>query len=237
MPSKDEQSQLCERCKQRPATEKFTRDNTSEMLCAACFDWTTVYHALHDASLHFLDLEDREQYDEALACLDEILEANRHRDHEKWLARSIARERASIFFNAGRYAEAEKACEAWVALGIHDAGDRWMYGGMLAKTLDAQGRTREAVAALEDALSYRDPKDTPAAYNYLWRLAELSAKIGQPVDPKFRSLAEETAERNGVEMPQHESLGKAILDLADTIPRALRKRRGEPEPSDDDEDD
>jgi hypothetical protein len=82
----------------------------------------------------------------------------------------------------------------------------------------------------EDALSHRDPKDTPGAWAYLRDLAELSVKIGQPVDPKFRSLAQETAERNGVEMPQHESLGKAILEIAETI-------GGKEEPSDDDDND
>ena len=229
MQSTNEQSQPCERCEERPATARYTRKNLSMMLCAPCLDRMTVQEAYENRLRHIGDLEIRGQYDEALACLDEILEANCDRDHERWLARSIARDRAIILRDAGRYAEAEQACKAWSDLGITDVGERWMYGDVTTSTLDALGRPREGLAVLEDALSYRDPKDVPGAWAYLRDLAKLSEKLGQPVDSKFRSLAVETAAANGVEMPQHESLGKAILEIAETI-------GGKEEPDDDDND-
>jgi tetratricopeptide (TPR) repeat protein len=225
----------CERCKERPATSKYTRQNHSMMLCAACLDRMAVQDALEDRLRHIVDLEDREQYDEALACLDEILEANRHLDHEKWLARNIARDRATILRDAGRYAEAEQACKAWADIGITDVWGRWMYGSVTADVLDALGRPQEGLAVLDEALSHRDPEHVGIAWDYLRDLAKLSEKLGQPVDPKFRSLAQETAERNGVEMPKHESLGEAILDLAKTIVKTNRARRGEEEPDEDDD--
>jgi hypothetical protein len=85
----DEQPQLCERCQEQPATAKYTRANISDMLCATCLDRMEVQDAIEDRLQHMDDLERRKQYDEALACLDEILEANRHRDHENgWLEAS-----------------------------------------------------------------------------------------------------------------------------------------------------
>lgn len=198
------------------------------------FDRTAVYDSYSGRLLHIHDLEGRELYDEALACLDEILEANCHRDHDKWLARSVARDRAMILFDAGRYAEAEQACKAWAELGFEDAGHRWVYGSVTADTLDALGRPREGLAVLEDALSYRDPRDVAITWAYLSELAKLSEKLGQPVDLKWRSFAEEAAAANGVELLEHESLGKAILELAKTIQKA---RRGNEEPDVDEDDD
>jgi hypothetical protein len=103
--------------------------------------------------------------------------------------------------------------------------------------LEALGWSREGFAILEDVLSYRDPKHVPGASGYLERLAVLSEKLGQPVDPNLRSLAQEVAERHGIEMPKHESLSKAILDLAETIRKTKQRGPGEEEePSDDDND-
>jgi tetratricopeptide (TPR) repeat protein len=230
MQSHDEQPQLCERCEQQPATAKYTHANLSGMLCATCLDRMAVQDALEDRFIHIAELERSEHYDEALACLDEILEANRHRDHEQWLARSTAQHRAWILFEGGRYAEAEQACKAWAALGFEDAWYRLLHSSVTANTLCALGRPREGMAVLEDALSYRDPKYLPAASSRLEKLAEIAEKLGQPVDPKWRSLAEEVAAAEGVEMPQHESLGKAILELG----KAIRKKSGTGDDEDDD---
>jgi tetratricopeptide (TPR) repeat protein len=231
----DEKPQTCWFCKKQPATVRYTHATSkqpfSEMVCAPCLDRLEVQEAYEHKLVHIIyQLELNEQYDEALACLDAFLEANRHRDPDKWLARSIARDRAHILFDAGRYAEAEQACEAWAELGFADVGERWMHGSLAAKTLDALGRSREGLAVFEDALSYRDPKDVPGAWGYLATLAEISEKLGQPVDPKWRSLAQESAAWYGVEMPEHESLGKAILEAAEAI-----RKQGEGEGSDDDD--
>jgi hypothetical protein len=128
-----------------------------------------------------------------------------------------------ILFFAGRYAEAEQACEAWAELGFTDVGDRWLHGSVTAETLDELGRSREGLAVLEDALSHRDPKYVPAAGGYLKTLAEISEKLGQPVDPKWRGLAEAVAKRYGVDMPVDDSLGKAILKL-DEITRTRQPK-------------
>ncbi|UQA58645.1 hypothetical protein [Polyangium aurulentum] len=163
--------------------------------------------------LDIIELTRNEQYDGALACLDEILEANHHRDHDGWLARSIARNRVMILLDADRYAEAERACEAWEQIGIGDVCDRWMYANLKADILDALGRTREALEVLEEARSHRDPKYLPSAMLLLVPVVELSEKLGEPVDPKWRSLAEAVAKRYRTELPAADSLGKAILEL------------------------
>jgi len=215
--------QVCYFCQQMAATERYTRAGRTEMACGSCLDRMLVQDALEDRILHIIALSRGEQYDEALACLDEILEANRHRDHDLWLARSVARRRAMILFDAGRYAEAERACEAWEQLGIEDVSDRWMYAHVKADILDALGRPREALAVLEEARSYRDPKYLPSAMLLLVPVVELSEKLGQPVDPKWRSLAEAVAKRYRTELPAADSLGKAILEL-DEITRTRKPK-------------
>jgi tetratricopeptide (TPR) repeat protein len=239
MQSPNEEPQTCWFCNKRPATVRYTHTTSkqmiSEMVCATCLDRLEVQDAYEYKARDIFDLEMNECYDEALACLDAFLDANRHRDHDKWLTRSVANHRALMLFAAGRYMEGEKACEAWAQLGFADVGERWEHGFETARTLDALGRSQEGLAVLEDALSHQDPKYVPGASGKLKKLAEISEKLGQPVDPKWRSLAEEVAESYGVEMPEHESLGKAILELSKAIRKTERMRRGEEEPSDDDD--
>jgi tetratricopeptide (TPR) repeat protein len=183
------------------------------MVCATCLEKNRARDALEDRLIYITDLECDGQYDAALACLDEILEANGPYDHDLWLARSIAMHRSGTLFSAGRYAEAEKACEAWAQLGFQDVWRRWMHGFRKAETLDALGRPREALEALEDALSHQEPREIPSAGHMLVAVAELSEKLGQPVDPKWRSLTEAWAKHHGVEMPVDDSLGKAIVEV------------------------
>jgi tetratricopeptide (TPR) repeat protein len=172
-----------------------------------------VQNALEDRFIHITDLAFNEEYDEALAILDEILEANRHRDHDLWLARSIAMSRSAILFEAGRYVEAEKACEAWAQLGFRDVHDRWMHAAEKARTLHALGRPREALAAVEDGLGHQEPKYIPSAMLLLIPLVKLSKKLGQPVDPKWRSLAEAWAKYYKIGVPVGISLEETILEL------------------------
>jgi len=177
--------------------------------------------------LHIEALQHRKQYDEALACLDAILEANRDRDHDSWLARSVAHDRALILFEAGRYREAEQAYRAWAQLGFDDVSQRWMHADGTARTLEVLGRDREAVAVLEEALGHEDPKYLPSAIWVLTGLVRLSEKIGQPFDSKWLRIAEAVAERYGVEMPVHDSPGQAILALQEAIRGKQPKRPSE----------
>jgi hypothetical protein len=80
------------------------------------------------------------------------------------------------------------------------------------------------LAALEDALSYQEPREIPSAGYMLVAVVELSEKLGQPVDPKWRSLVEAWAKCYGVDMPPADSLGKAILEL-DEITREMQPKR------------
>jgi tetratricopeptide (TPR) repeat protein len=239
MQSPDEKTQMCWSCKKQPATAKYTLAGRTEMVCATCLDRLEMQEEYgYNFRDIILPLERNEQYDEALAWVDAFLEANRHRDHDKWLARNIASTRADILFDAGRYAEAEQACEAWAELGFADVWERCLHCTIKARALDELGRSREGLAILEDELTHQDPKYLPTADGYLADVAEISEKLGQPVDPKWRSLAEEVAEYYGVEMPKHESLGKAILELAKTIRKkdpTFQEEEGED--SDDDDDD
>jgi len=225
MQSADEENQTCSCCKERQATETYARatpaETISDRVCATCLDRREVQEAFECICRDvIIPLEISGQYDEALARLDRFFEANRHRDHDNWLARSIARDRAMILSSACRYAEAERACEAWAGLGFADVGERWMHGSVAAETMDELGRSTEGLAVLEDALSYRDPSYVPGAWGHLETLAEISERLGVPVNPKWRNLAQASGEWYGVEMPKQESLAKAILALAEAIRNA-----------------
>ncbi|MDC0744670.1 hypothetical protein [Polyangium mundeleinium] len=205
---------LCTLCHKHRAIQRYTRGGFDEMLCASCLDRMAVQDASEDQLLHRLDLARRGQYDEALACLDAIWEANRHRDHTGWLARSVASERAHILYEAGRYEEALQACEAWALLGFENVTDRWFVGSTKASILQAIGRHREALEAFEEAFSHQDSRYASGIPYYLPRLVELSEKVGQPVDEKWRRVAEAGAEDFAVELPVRDSLGESMRALA-----------------------
>lgn len=223
----NDETLLCVLCRERPATDEYTISGHTKMVCATCLERWNVRAAYEDELLHLTALERRGQYDEALACLDAIMEANRDRDHDGWLARSIADHRVLILLDAGRYAEAEEACKAWALLGFADVSQRWMHALGAAHALEALSRDREALVALEDALGHEDPKYLPSVLGVLTELVRLSEKVGQPVDPKWRRIAEAVAERYGVDMPARSSLSGAILALEEVTRGKQPKRPSE----------
>jgi tetratricopeptide (TPR) repeat protein len=86
-----------------------------------------------------------------------------------------------LWWDAKRYAEAEQAQRARAELGFEHAADRWEQEDRLARILDAQGRTEEAVAVLEETLSHEDPSYAASLYGPSGDLAHLSQKLGRPV--------------------------------------------------------
>jgi tetratricopeptide (TPR) repeat protein len=223
----NESPQTCSLCGAQLATARYTRGDRTIMLCPRCLDRMEVQDVSERGLLHVLDLTEREQYDEALAFLDSILEANRHRDHDKRLARSIAHGRGSILFDAGRYTEALQAYEAAAQLGFENVTDRWANGLAKARVLEELKGPHEALAALEDALGYQDPKYVYCAISFLETVAEYSEQLGRPVDEKWRSVTEGVAEGYGVDMPVHDSLGKTIVALAEMTRGMLPKHARE----------
>lgn len=188
-----------------------------EMVCPPCSERQTVRDAFQHEVCRVFDLERRGQFEEALACLDEIWAACRDRDHDGWLARSVAHERAVLLFEAGRYAEALQVYEAWARLGFEDVSQRWMHGHGTALALEAVGRDREALAVLEEAFGHQDTRYLPSAVWVLTELVRLSEKVARPFDPKWLKVAEQVAERFGVDMPVRDSPDQAVLALAEAV--------------------
>ncbi|MBK8257553.1 MAG: hypothetical protein IPK82_33405 [Polyangiaceae bacterium] len=204
---------LCALCGEQPATDSYARSERTKRVCAICLERLNLRSAYEDKLPHISALERNGQYDEALMCLDAILDASRDHDHEQWLARSIADHRVLVLLDAGRYAEAEEACAVWAKLGFADVSQRWMHALAWAHALEGLDRDREALVALEDALGYEDPKYLPSVLGALTELVRLSAKVGHAVDPKWAKTAAAIAERYGVEMPDRHSLSDAIVAL------------------------
>ncbi|MDC3953038.1 hypothetical protein [Polyangium jinanense] len=196
-------------------------------VCATCLDRLEVQDAFEYKGLAIIKLMSRDQYDEALASWDAFEEANRHRDHDGWLARSVARDRAFILYEAGRYEEALQAAETVAQLGFENVTYRWAHGSEKARILQALGRHREALAAFEDAFSHQDPRYVAAAPYFFPHLVELSENVGQPVDEKWRRVAEAGAEDFAVEMPVRDSLGESMRALAEMTQEMPSKRKRE----------
>jgi tetratricopeptide (TPR) repeat protein len=223
----EQEQPLCARCMERPAVKEYVYRTMSEMVCSPCFDRWTLQDMYGDQALEIDAMRRRRQYDEALAHLDAILETNRDRDHDGYLARSIAYDRAMTLLIANRYTEALEAFNAGEKLGFEDVSLRWMNAHGAALTLEALGRDREAVTVLEEALGHQDPRYLPSARWVLMELVRLSEKAGQAVDPRWLRVAEAVANRYGVDMPVRDSPGEAILALAAITKEMQPKRRGE----------
>ena len=228
----EDEARRCEFCG-KPATTVYACGNAALSTCDACHEQQTVREAHERQLVHVIELTMRRQYDEALAFLDALLESNRERDQDAWLARHIAHHRVQILWDTGRYAEAEQACEAWAELGFVDIGERLIHALETARILEVSGRVQQALDALENALGHGetlghdDVKYLDSAPYPLAELARLSDKLGQPVDPKWRRLAEAVADEYGVEMPIKESLGQALLALEGLTRGAKPKRQRE----------
>ena len=217
MESSKGEPRSCAYC-EKPAVEKYTRAGRTEMVCASCGERSRLQDTYEDRLIHIVAMEDSGQYDEAIACLDSILESNRARDRDGWLARNVAAHRAMIFMETSRYADAEQAWNAMAQAGFADVSDRFEYAEGKSGALDAQGRTQEAATLLEDALGH--PISWHLLPSALWPLADLahfSEKLAQPLDPKYLRLAEALAKRYGMDMPVKDSLVKSILALRETI--------------------
>ncbi|MEZ4294209.1 MAG: hypothetical protein R3B70_04470 [Polyangiaceae bacterium] len=212
-----EKTLICARCHEKLAVKRYVHHNIDEMVCAACFDRWSLQDVAADNLIQLESLRRGGKHDEALACVDAMLEAHRHLDHDGYLARTVAHERALTLFHAGRYAASERAYRAWAQLGFEDVSERWMNALGMAETLEALGRDREALTVLEDALGYEDAKYLPSVRSVLNELVRFSEKLALPVDPKWLEVAAALAERYGVEMPVRDSPGDAIRALEDAI--------------------
>ena len=220
MATPDDPSKVCWFCGHRPPEKAYRRDVDVHAVCATCFDRLSVQDAYEGALGEIGALEKAGRVDDALDSLNAILEANGERDHDGWLARSIASHRALSLSLGGRPAEAEKELRRRALLGFADVWERYEHGLALAKTLEALGRDADAVVALEDALSHQEPQYYPTAIALLCKLAGLVEKLGRPVEPQWMDLASAAASHNGVAVPAGESPAQVFSALH----RLLRAR-------------
>lgn len=224
---------VCANCQTRPATKEYILSGEPCLVCDSCSNKWDVQHAYESRLLEIINLKRQKKCDEALACLDSIWDANKHRDHDHWLSGSIARDRAEILFETGRYAEAEQAYRGWAEVGFANVWHRLFFAGGLAQLLEATGRDQEAIQVLEDVLAYDDPRHEDFALRLLVELIRLSEKVGQPVNPKWLTFPETVAKRNDLEMPVRDTLSEAIEALLEARDALYR---GDPNAADDDDD-
>lgn len=223
----NEKTKLCWSCEERPATTTYALGRETVVLCARCLDCMAVHDAMNEKLLHIIELAKQERYDDVFACLDVMWEANRHRDHDKWLERSIASHRAFVLWEAGKYIESLRAYEQREQLGFERIPDRWSHAYAVALNLQALGRHQEALAVFEEAFSHQHPDYFSSAAYHFRALVELSENAGQPVNEKWRSVAVGAAEDFAIEMPVRATLAETLLVINETTRNMPPKRQRE----------
>ncbi len=229
MESEHNESLACPRCKQRPATATYAGRNGkwTVHVCGLCFDRLEIQDALEWGTVDMFPLVEEERWDEILAWLDEFEKANGHRDHDGWMARSIASHRELTLWQAERYEEALQACEKLEQLGFEDDWYRYAAGIAKARVLDDMGRHAEAVATFEEALRYQDLSYTDGVCNSMRWLAVFSQNAGIPVDERWREVVQNVAEGYEVEVPVRPTLGESILALFELTENKVSKWKRE----------
>jgi len=225
--SSNESFETCFFCKNRPATTKYTDrlGKRTELVCAQCLDRLEVQDAMEWGMADILKLTDRERYEKILGWIDTFEETHRHRDHDGWLARSVASSRALFLWEAGRYEEALVVCDIREKLGFENITDKWALASSRAHNYEGLGRHDEALAVFEKAFREQDPRYLSGARYWLRPLVEYSANAGKPVDESWRKVVQNIANEFEVEMPVRETLAETILALYDMTEGLPSKRQ------------
>lgn len=228
----EEQSVLCWFCTKRPAVVAHThrRDVKKQVhqVCAICSDRLELEGDFDEEVGEGFSLIYDERYDDYLALLDAFEAANRHRDRDGWLARSIARARQHTLWEAERYEECIAAYDVVEQLGFEQVWYRWGAAHCRSLALEGLGRHDEALATYEEAFRHQEPKHLTTAFESMMGLVIFSANAGKPVDESWRPLIQAIAAAWKVEFPVRPTLAESITDLFELI--RSRFTYGTPEP-------
>lgn len=213
----EENAALCRCCKKRDATETYVYmhgpEKMADQVCNLCLDRLELQDEFAvEQRKRFEWLRD-ERSDEFFAWLDEFEATNRHRDHEGWLARTIAMTRQHELWWADRYEESMTAYEVVKELGFEQPWQRWDAAHCQALVLEALGRHEEALAAFEEAFRHQQPLNLVAANHSMGKLVKFSANAGKPVDESWRPLIQAIAADYEVELPIRPTLAESITAL------------------------
>lgn len=214
--SEQNRPSLCWSCKENEATVPYMVGPRATLVCPRCREWLTARDELDQLLRDNMDLEEAGRVDEVLHRLATFVEAHAHQDQDLQFRGRIAHHRAMTLFDAQRFAEAETACADWARLGFANVWERWEHGFETARTLRALERPREALAALEDALSEEDGRFLDIAEK-LELIVDLSDELGQPVDPKWGPFVQRVAAAYGIELESQPLLGKRVRQLAEAV--------------------
>jgi tetratricopeptide (TPR) repeat protein len=214
----DEKSATCRSCeKQRPATVAYEymqgTEKRTEWVCTVCCDRLEIQREFGaELSKRFVLLHE-DRYDEFFAWLDAFEASHRHRDHEGWLARTIASERQHELWWAERYEESMAAYEVVKQLGFEKGWQSWGSAECQALVLEALGRHDEALAAFEEAFRNQEPPNYVATSESMNQLVKFSANAGKPVDESWRDLIKAVAAHFRLEFPDRPTLAESIMAL------------------------
>jgi len=218
---------ICWRCKRQPASATYM-DRTgkwSEQVCDKCLDRLQIQEAMEWGIVETFPLEKEERYDEILSWLDTFEAANRHRDHDGWLARSVAAHRGLVLWQAERYEDALLACNVVEQLGFENVTDRWALGVARARNYEEMEKHAEALAAFEAEFRHQDSRYVSAARYFMRSLVEFSANAGKPVDESWRPVVQNIADEYEVEFPVRPTLAESIVALFEATENKLTKRQ------------
>jgi tetratricopeptide (TPR) repeat protein len=225
----EEATVLCWHCKKRPAKVTYTHtegpEKGTQQVCNLCLDRLELQDEFAVEQRKRAEWLHDERSDEFFARLDEFEATNRHRDHEGWLARTIAMTRQHELWWAERYEESMNAYEVVKKLGFEQPWHGWEAAHCQALVLEALGRHEEALAAFEEAFRHQQPPNLVAANHSMCKLVKFSANAGKPVDESWRDLVKAIAADYEVELPIRPTLAESITALFELTENKLSSRQ------------
>jgi hypothetical protein len=180
-------------------------------ICERCLDRYEIQDAYEARLPEIASFIDKQDYENALAVLDQLQIAEGARDHEGWLQNSILADRALILGRQGRWNEALDIYRLRAKRGFQDDSEYLVHQLAVADLLDQADKPAAAVQELELGLNAAQGNSISTALNLFVLYAGIAAREGWDIPTSYRPLLEQTLQRWGITIDQ------ALLDQASLV--------------------
>ncbi len=134
-------------------------------------------------------MTDDQQFEEALGCLDEAIEAHKSSSELPWLRCTVTALRATVLCMAGRYNESLGAWQDRAFMGLRSSSDAYEVALGRSTCYIKMGRPREAIKILEITLDRADPSHLTAIRSLIEKLGEAYWATHRPLPEQWRRAA------------------------------------------------
>lgn len=197
------------------------------VLCEQCYDRAELREAMNKTLPELVNLTNEPE--RAFALLEEMRITYAMRDHDGWLDRSLRGHKAFIFSQNGRQEEALLILQRLAGEFSPGTDDHLATQAAIAVDLEALGRFREALEALENGLNVASGRYVLGALTLFDVYARIADQLGEPVPSTYRGLFDEVMRAWGIEVPEElysrESLSAAVTFASEGKRAASRRHR------------